>query len=176
MLLALSLPVSLSAECVAERAHFQVRAEDGSVSEFQFINPQSFVYLRVVGADGKEAFWHCEMASRSVLERNSYRIVRLKDKLGTKSMASGEIIMDGAVAYLVGDVNRGFKQMMGMVNVSRLSNAMRAAGASAGWQHVKMRRRRSSRTSLTGARSSSSWWRSAAWAWPRSSRRTRSRR
>ena len=38
---------------------------DGSVSEFQFINPHSFVYLRVVGADGKEAIWHCEMASRS---------------------------------------------------------------------------------------------------------------
>ena len=43
---------------------------DGRVSEFQFINPHSFVYLRVVGADGKEAIWHCEMASRSVLERN----------------------------------------------------------------------------------------------------------
>jgi len=43
---------------------------DGSVSEFQFINPHSFVYLRVVGADGREAIWHCEMASRSVLERN----------------------------------------------------------------------------------------------------------
>ena len=36
--------------------------------------------------------------------RNSYRIVRLKDKLGTRSMASGEIILDGAIAYLVGDV------------------------------------------------------------------------
>jgi hypothetical protein len=43
---------------------------DGSVSEFQFINPHSFVYLRVAGADGKAAIWHCEMASRSVLERN----------------------------------------------------------------------------------------------------------
>jgi hypothetical protein len=43
---------------------------DGTVAEFQFINPHSFVYLRVVGADGKEAIWHCEMASRSVLARN----------------------------------------------------------------------------------------------------------
>jgi uncharacterized protein DUF6152 len=43
---------------------------DGTVSEFQFINPHSFVYLRAVGADGKEAVWHCEMASRSVLARN----------------------------------------------------------------------------------------------------------
>ena len=59
--------------------------------------------------------------------RNSYRIVRLKDKLGTRSMASGEIIMDGAVAYLVGDVDKGFKQMMEQVNLSRLSHGVRAA-------------------------------------------------
>jgi hypothetical protein len=43
---------------------------DGTVAEFQFINPHTFVYLRVAGADGKDAIWHCEMASRSVLARN----------------------------------------------------------------------------------------------------------
>jgi alkylation response protein AidB-like acyl-CoA dehydrogenase len=59
--------------------------------------------------------------------RNSYRIVRLKDKLGTRSMASGEINIDGATAYLIGDVNRGFKQMMEQVNLSRLSHGVRAA-------------------------------------------------
>src|SRR5262245_45260826 len=59
--------------------------------------------------------------------RNAYRIVRLKDKLGTRSMASGEIILDGATAYLVGDVRRGFKQMMEQVNLSRLSHGVRAA-------------------------------------------------
>jgi acyl-CoA dehydrogenase len=31
-----------------------------------------------------------------------YRILRLKDKLGTRSMASGEIRLEGAQAYLVG--------------------------------------------------------------------------
>jgi alkylation response protein AidB-like acyl-CoA dehydrogenase len=59
--------------------------------------------------------------------RNSYRIVRLKDKLGTRSMASGEILLEGAVAYLVGDADRGFKQMMEQVNLSRLSHGVRAA-------------------------------------------------
>jgi acyl-CoA dehydrogenase len=59
--------------------------------------------------------------------RNAYRIVRLKDKLGTRSMASGEIVLDGALAYLVGDVDRGFKQMMEQVNLSRLSHGVRAA-------------------------------------------------
>jgi acyl-CoA dehydrogenase len=59
--------------------------------------------------------------------RNAYRIVRLKDKLGTKSMASGEIRLDGAEVYLVGQQDRGLKQMMEQVNLSRLSHGVRAA-------------------------------------------------
>jgi acyl-CoA dehydrogenase len=59
--------------------------------------------------------------------RNAYRIVRLKDKLGTRSMASGEILLEGAEAYLVGDADRGLKQMMEQVNLSRLSHGVRAA-------------------------------------------------
>ena len=59
---------------------------------------------------------------------NAYRIVRLKDKLGTRSMASGEIRLEGAHAWLIGDPEAGFKQMADMVNSSRLSNAVRAAG------------------------------------------------
>ena len=63
--------------------------------------------------------------------RNSYRIVRLKNKMGTNSMASGEIIFDGAVAYPLGEVgshaNKGLKQMMDQVNLSRLSHGVRAA-------------------------------------------------
>lgn len=59
---------------------------------------------------------------------NDYRIVRLKEKLGTRAMPSGEIRLEGAVAYLVGDLGQGFKQMAEMVNQSRLSNGVRAAG------------------------------------------------
>lgn len=60
--------------------------------------------------------------------RNHYRIVRLKDKLGSRSMPSGEIIFDGAVAYPLGDLDRGMKQMLEMVNYSRVSHLTRAAG------------------------------------------------
>jgi acyl-CoA dehydrogenase len=59
--------------------------------------------------------------------RNAYRIVRLKDKLGTRSMASGEILLEGAQAYLVGEADRGLKQMMEQVNLSRLSHGVRAS-------------------------------------------------
>ena len=60
--------------------------------------------------------------------KNAWTINRLKDKLGSRSMATGEVTFEGAVAYVVGDVGHGFAQMMEMVNGSRLSNAMRAAG------------------------------------------------
>lgn len=59
---------------------------------------------------------------------NNYRVLRLKNKLGTRSMASGEIRLDGAKAWLVGERGRGFQQMTDMINNSRLSNGMRAAG------------------------------------------------
>lgn len=60
--------------------------------------------------------------------RNAYRIIRLKDKLGTRSMASGEIALEGATAFLVGKEGRGFQQMADMINMSRLSNGVRSAG------------------------------------------------
>ncbi|SIS63814.1 acyl-CoA dehydrogenase family protein [Paracoccus saliphilus] len=60
--------------------------------------------------------------------RNAYRILRLKDKLGTRSMASGEIALEGATAYLVGDPGQGFRQMTDMINMSRLANGVRSAG------------------------------------------------
>jgi alkylation response protein AidB-like acyl-CoA dehydrogenase len=66
--------------------------------------------------------WRLEDGSR-----NHYRIVRLKDKLGTRSMASGEVLLEGAVAYDVGQLDKGLKQMLDLVNCSRLSHGVRAA-------------------------------------------------
>src|SRR5213596_2926576 len=64
---------------------------------------------------------------RPVGRRNGYRIDRLKDKLGTRAMATGEVTLDGAYAELVGEAERGFAQMTGMLNVTRLHNAITAA-------------------------------------------------
>ncbi|HEV3096639.1 MAG TPA: acyl-CoA dehydrogenase family protein [Candidatus Dormibacteraeota bacterium] len=59
--------------------------------------------------------------------RNRYRIDRLKEKLGTRAMATGEVTLDGAYAELVGDAERGFAQMTTMLNITRLHNAVTAA-------------------------------------------------
>jgi alkylation response protein AidB-like acyl-CoA dehydrogenase len=59
--------------------------------------------------------------------RNRYRIDRLKDKLGTRAMATGEVTLEGAHAELVGEAERGFAQMTAMLNITRLHNAITAA-------------------------------------------------
>jgi alkylation response protein AidB-like acyl-CoA dehydrogenase len=53
---------------------------------------------------------------------------RLKDKLGVRSMASGEITFNGTEAFLIGGAGEGFKIMTEMVNMSRLYNAVASLG------------------------------------------------
>jgi len=60
---------------------------------------------------------------------NHFRLRRLKDKLGTRSMASAEIDFDGAIAYAVGDVSDGFRHVMRyVINTSRLYNTLGCTG------------------------------------------------
>ncbi|CRK56042.1 Acyl-CoA dehydrogenase [Alloactinosynnema sp. L-07] len=52
--------------------------------------------------------------------RNTFRIQRLKDKLGNRSNASSEPEFDHTVAWLVGAEGRGVKTIIEMVNFTRL--------------------------------------------------------
>jgi alkylation response protein AidB-like acyl-CoA dehydrogenase len=55
---------------------------------------------------------------------NPIRFHRLKDKLGTRSMATGEATLEGARATLIAAPGKGFKAMAEMLNMSRLYNAV----------------------------------------------------
>ena len=44
-------------------------------------------------------------------------------------MATGEVTLEGAVAYQVGELDRGFAQMTPMLNITRLHNACASAAA-----------------------------------------------
>ena len=66
-------------------------------------------------------------------ERNSFRLQRLKDKLGNRSNASSEIEFDGAWAQLVGEEGAGVRTIIEMVNHTRLDCVQGgAAGMRAG--------------------------------------------
>ncbi|OLE80675.1 MAG: hypothetical protein AUG06_03930 [Actinobacteria bacterium 13_1_20CM_2_65_11] len=53
-------------------------------------------------------------------ERNRFHIQRLKDKLGNRSNASAEILLDGAWAVMIGEEGRGVRTIIDMVNHTRL--------------------------------------------------------
>jgi alkylation response protein AidB-like acyl-CoA dehydrogenase len=88
------------------------------------------VLARPVAADPGTAGLGCFVVPRLVEDRpNGFSIRRLKDKLGTVLMASGEIDFVEAVAYPVGDVDAGFKIMVtAMLNTSRWLNAVGNVG------------------------------------------------
>jgi hypothetical protein len=61
-------------------------------------------------------------------EPNHYRIRRLKDKLGTKGLPTGEIDLLGAEAIEIAPPPDGFKLMMEALEYSRVHNAVGSAG------------------------------------------------
>ena len=56
-------------------------------------------------------------------------IHRLKEKLGVRSMATGEITFEETEGTLLGGIGEGFKQMAEMLNLSRLYNAVGSVAA-----------------------------------------------
>ena len=59
---------------------------------------------------------------------NHYRIRRLKDKLGTKGLPTGEIELLGTEAIEIAPPPDGFKMMMAALEYSRVHNAVGAVG------------------------------------------------
>jgi acyl-CoA dehydrogenase len=60
---------------------------------------------------------------------NGFRIRRLKDKLGTRALATGEIEFDGALGWAIGAPEDGFRVAAGTIlNTSRWLNAVGSTG------------------------------------------------
>jgi alkylation response protein AidB-like acyl-CoA dehydrogenase len=60
---------------------------------------------------------------------NGFALRRLKGKLGTRSMATGEIEFDGALGEAIGPLQDGFRNLVGIVlDTSRVHNALAACG------------------------------------------------
>jgi len=78
------------------------------------------------GTDGLSLFLVPHELENGDLNPQVYR--RLKDKLGTESVATGEVEFEDTVGYLVGEPERGFKYMTTMLNWERVTNATGAVG------------------------------------------------
>ena len=105
--------------------------------------PMNDVFLVLAQADAGVT---CFVVPRVLPDgsRNRLDVVRLKDKLGNRSNASGELELDGTVAARLGDEGRGVRTIIEMVAATRLdcvlgsTSLMRRALNEAAW-HVAHR-------------------------------------
>jgi putative acyl-CoA dehydrogenase len=88
--------------------------------------PASDVFLMLAQAPGGLS---CFLVPRFTPDgaRNPVRIQRLKDKLGNRSNASGEIEFEAVWGHLVGEEGRGVRTIIEMVNHTRLDCVIGAA-------------------------------------------------
>jgi acyl-CoA dehydrogenase len=91
---------------------------------------QFVVTARVPGGGEGTRGIGCFLVPRRIEgEVNGFRIRRLKDKLGTRALATGEIEFEGATAHPLGRLEDGFRIAAGVVlNTSRWLNAFGSAG------------------------------------------------
>lgn len=89
------------------------------------------VTARPEGADAGTRGLGCFLVPRTLdgSTPNGFRIVRLKDKLGTRCLASAEIEFDGALAWPIGPPSEGFHVAVEeFLNTSRWLNAVGSTG------------------------------------------------
>src|ERR1700733_3952261 len=96
-------------------------------------NPDEFYLVAArsnsdqAGTRGVAVFVVPRVLPNGDLNRLTFR--KLKDKLGTQSLPTAEIVFEGATAFPIGDTAEGFKTLMTyVINVSRLHNAASACG------------------------------------------------
>jgi acyl-CoA dehydrogenase len=92
---------------------------------------QFLMTARVEGAGSGTAGLGCFVVPRRLADGsvNAFALRRLKNKLGTRTMASAEIDFNGALAWPIGPLRDGFKIAAGLVlNTSRWINALGSTG------------------------------------------------
>lgn len=91
---------------------------------------QFVVTARPAGAPAGTDGLACFLVPRRVGgQPNGFRIRRLKDKFGTRALATAEIEFEAALAYPIGELTDGFKIAAGVVlNTSRWLNASGSVG------------------------------------------------
>jgi putative acyl-CoA dehydrogenase len=96
--------------------------------------PMNDVFLVLAQAPGGLS---CFLVPRVLPDgsRNTFRIQRLKQKLGNRSNASSEPEFDDTVAWLVGEEGRGVRTIIDMVSMTRLDSSL---GSAAGMRAALM--------------------------------------
>lgn len=124
---------------IARTATEVVRQEDGSLRAYGLkwftSNAGSGIALATArmrgagpGAEGIGLYLIPSHIDDEWCIRNEYEVTHLKDKLGTRALATGEIQLNGALAYELAPPPHGMKTMMEVLSCSRVHNALASAG------------------------------------------------
>jgi alkylation response protein AidB-like acyl-CoA dehydrogenase len=82
-----------------------------------------------MGGAGGVAMFVVDNRNFGTARQQGYTLRRLKEKVGTRALATGEIDFHGAKAWPVGDLNRGLANMVAIVLTnSRINTALSSAG------------------------------------------------
>ena len=90
-------------------------------------SPMSDVFLTLADAPAGPT---CFLLPRVLADgsRNTFRLLRLKDKLGVRSAASAEVELDGSWAAQLGDEGRGLRTLHAVTSAIRLDGALASVG------------------------------------------------
>lgn len=90
-------------------------------------SPMSDVFLVLAQAPGGPT---CFVVPRVLKDgtHNTWRLVRLKDKLGNRPSASAEVELDGTWGVRVGEEGRGLRVLLGAVSATRLDAVLTCTG------------------------------------------------
>jgi len=72
------------------------------------------------------AMFYVELRDEEGLPKDM-RVLRLKEKLGTRQLPTAEVALEGAVGHLIGPPRDGTKNIVPMLEITRLWNAVTAA-------------------------------------------------
>src|SRR5699024_2962106 len=83
--------------------------------------------------DGRLSAFYAPMrqqqtTSSSDTELNGIQIQRLKQKLGTRSLPTAELVLSNMRAYLIGAPGYGVREISTILNITRVHNAVSAVG------------------------------------------------
>lgn len=90
--------------------------------------PMAMTLARIEGAPAGSrglSLFYLELRDEQGALRN-LRVLRLKDKLGTRALPTAELALDGTPAWLVGHEGQGVRTIATLFNVTRIYNACAA--------------------------------------------------
>ncbi len=83
---------------------------------------------KTIAGSGGLALFYLEMRNQNN-ELNHLKVLRLKEKLGTKALPTAELLLEGCIAEMIAPAGAGVKTISALFNITRIYNACTSLGS-----------------------------------------------